>query len=450
MDVITLSRLQFAIVTVYHFFFVPVTLGLSIFVAILSTMYLKTGKDSYKYLTKMFSKLFLINFAMGIVTGLVQEFQFGMNWAEYSRFMGDVFGAPLALEALMAFYLESIFIGVWIFGEGRLSEKWRCVAIWLVAFGSNLSAFWILTANAFMQHPVGYAINNGRAEMKSFFDLVTNPYLWGQFTHVLTAGISTAGMVVMAVCAYKLLVKENIDIYKKGLQVGAIYATIGVLAVSLSGHLHTRYVGFSQPMKLAAMEALWDTKDPAPFALYASIDATQEKNDFEIDVPDALSMLMYNKPSGEIKGIKQLQQEASLKYGNDNYIPNVNILFWSFRIMLACGGLMVLAALGTLFLWKTGRLSEYSNGWLKFLIFSAILPFLANSTGWILAENGRQPWIVYGLQKVSNSVSQNLTPMDTWITVIGFTLLYAVLIIVALGLAAKALKKDVTDERSGL
>ncbi len=450
MDVITLSRLQFAIVTVYHFFFVPVTLGLSIFVAILSTLYLKNGNSTYKYLAKMFGKLFLINFAMGVVTGIVQEFQFGMNWAEYSRFMGDVFGAPLAMEALMAFYLESVFIGVWIFSEGRVSEKWRCFFIWLVAFGSNLSAFWILTANAFMQHPVGYMIKDGRAEMKSFLDLVTNPYLWGQFGHVWTAGVCTAGMVAMGICAYKLLVKENVEIYKKGLQIAAVYATAGVLLVSLTGHLHTRYVGFSQPMKLAAMEALWDSKNPAPFALYASIDASQEKNNYELEIPDALSMLMYNKPSGEIKGIKQLQQEYSLKYGNDNYIPNVNILFWSFRLMLASGGIMALAALGTLYLWKRKRLSEYSNLWLKFLVCTSILPFVANTTGWILAENGRQPWIVYGLQKVSDSVSQNLTTTDTWITVVGFTLLYAILIVVALGLAAKALKKDVTDERSGL
>lgn len=214
MDVITLSRLQFAITTIYHFLFVPMSLGLSIFVAIMQTMYLRTDKIVYKRMAKFFGKLFIVSFAMGVVTGIVQEFHFGMNWSEYSRFMGDIFGAPLALEALTAFFLESVFLGVWMFGENRLSKKLHCVSIWLVAIGSNISAFWILVANSFMQNPVGYAVQNGRAEMTDFLALITNPYLPGQFAHVFLSGIVTAGIIVVAVSAYKILRGENIETFK--------------------------------------------------------------------------------------------------------------------------------------------------------------------------------------------------------------------------------------------
>ena len=236
MDVITLSRLQFAITTIYHFLFVPVSLGLSIFIAIMQTMYLKTDNVVYKRLAKFFGKLFIISFAMGVVTGIVQEFHFGMNWSEYSRFMGDIFGAPLALEALTAFFLESVFLGVWIFGEGRLSKKLHCLSIWLVAFGSNLSAFWILVANSFMQHPVGYTIANGRAEMTDFLALVTNPYVVGQYAHTVLSGIVTAGVIVVAVSAYRLLSGQNVETFKTAIKSGIIYSLIGLFLVMGSGH----------------------------------------------------------------------------------------------------------------------------------------------------------------------------------------------------------------------
>lgn len=451
MDVITLSRLQFAITTIYHFLFVPTTLGLSIFVAIMQTTYLKTDKIVYKRLAKFFGKLFIISFAMGVVTGIVQEFHFGMNWSEYSRFMGDIFGAPLALEALSAFFLESVFLGVWIFGEGRLSKRLHCVSIWLVAIGSNISAFWILVANSFMQNPVGYALQNGRAEMTDFLALITNPYLPGQFSHVLLSGIVTAGIIVVAVSAYKLLRGENIDTFKTATKAGIIYSVIGLIFVMGSGHLQAQFVGKNAPMKMAAMEALWETENPASFTVVANIDTKDKINTDAIEIPNMLSMLIYNSPEGEVKGINELQPMYEQKYGSDNYVPNVLLLFWSFRIMIACGvamiGMMVLAAI----LLYLKRL-ENTRWFLNLLVLIIPLPFIANSFGWIITEVGRQPWMVIGLQKVSDAVSQNITSTDVLITLIGFTLLYAVLAIAALSVALKFIHKDAhkLDERGEL
>ena len=276
MDALLLSRLQFAITTVYHFLFVPVTLGLSIFVALLETWYVNCdsyeGRIKLKKLVKFFGTIFLINFALGVVTGIVQEFHFGMNWSEYARFMGDIFGAPLALEALTAFFLESTFIGIWMFGWDKLSEKLHCLCIWIVAFGSNLSAFWILVANSFMQHPVGYSIEGGRAVMSDFLALVTNPYVLGEYSHALFAGLTTGGFVVIAVCAWKILNDElSRESFAKVMKLAVVYVMVGLLGVMGSGHLHAQRLNTLNPMKLASFEALWHTEDPAPFAVYADI-----------------------------------------------------------------------------------------------------------------------------------------------------------------------------------
>lgn len=441
MDVITLSRLQFAITTVYHFLFVPVSLGLSIFIAIMQTMYLKTDKVVYNRLAKFFGKLFMISFAMGVVTGIVQEFHFGMNWSEYSRFMGDIFGAPLALEALTAFFLESVFLGVWIFGEGRLSKKLHCIAIWLVAFGSNLSAFWILVANSFMQHPVGYTIANGRAEMTDFLAIVTNPYVVGQYAHTLLSGIVTAGVIVVSVSAYKLLCGENIDTFKTAIKSGIIYSLIGLFLVMGSGHLQAQFIGKNVPMKMAAMEALWETENPAAFTVFANIDTENKVNHNAIEVPAMLSFLIYDKPEGEVKGLNELQQQYINQYGYDNYMPNVVLMFWSFRIMIVCGVAMIGAMFLAGFLFYTKRL-ERTRWFLQLLVLLIPVPFIANSFGWILTEAGRQPWMVVGLQKVSNAVSQNITSTEVLITLVGFTLIYALLAVAAIFIALKFVKKD--------
>ena len=441
MDVITLSRLQFAITTIYHFLFVPISLGLSIFIAIMQTIYLKTDNIVYKRLAKFIGKLFIISFAMGVVTGIVQEFHFGMNWSEYSRFMGDIFGAPLALEALTAFFLESVFLGVWIFGEGRLSKKLHCLSIWLVAFGSNLSAFWILVANSFMQNPVGYAVQNGRAEMTDFLALVTNPYVVGQYAHTVLSGITTAGIIVVAVGAYKLLRGENVETFRTGIKAGIVYGLVGLFLVMGSGHMQAQYIGKNVPMKMASMEALWETVDPAPFTVVANIDTENKVNHDAIEIPYLLSGMIYNAPSGEVKGINEMQAQLVQQYGYDDYIPNVVLLFWSFRIMIACGVAMVGALLLAGFLLYTKRL-ENCRWFLNILVLILPLPFIANTFGWIITEAGRQPWMVVGLQKVSDAVSQNITTTEVMITLVGFTLIYALLAIAALTIAVKSVRKD--------
>ena len=438
MDALLLSRVQFALTTVYHFLFVPVTLGLSIFVALLETGSLVTKtyamRDRLRKLAKFFGGLFLINFAMGVVTGIVQEFHFGMNWSEYSRFMGDIFGAPLALEALTAFFLESTFLGLWMFGWDRLSPKLHCLTIWIVALGSNLSAFWILTANSFMQHPVGYAISNGRAEMTDFLALVTNPYVHGEFGHTLLAGVSTAGFLVLAISAWKLLYdRESRAAFELSLKAAVVYTLVGLMGTMGVGHFHTQYLAEANPMKLSAMEALWETENPAPFTVMAVINEDEHKNDMAIEIPALFSFMLYNKPEGEVKGMNDLHQELVAKYGQGDYYPDVTGLFFSFRIMIGAGGLMAaITALLGLLAWRR-KLLDFPIV-LKLVQVLFFLPFIANSVGWYIAEAGRQPWIVVGLQKTADAVSPNLTAGEVGLTIAGFTAVYLVLIAVAIGI----------------
>ena len=445
MEALILSRWQFAITTVYHFLFVPVTLGLSIFVALLETCYVRTKRPQWKkasrQLVRFFGTLFIINFSMGVVTGIVQEFHFGMNWSEYSRFMGDIFGAPLALEALTAFFLESTFLGIWIFGWDKLSEKAHCICIWIVAFASNLSAFWILVANSFMQHPVGYALNNGRAEMTDFFALVTNHYVLGEYSHTLFSAIATAGFLVLAVSAWKVLHDEvSRQAFTQTLKAGAIYMLIGLFATMGSGHMHAQYLAQANPMKLSSVEALWETADPAPFAIVADIDEENHRNNMELTVPGVFSFMLYNSPTGAVKGINQLQQEYAANYGPGEYRPDVTGLVWSFRMMIGIGALMIFLGLVTLYLtWKKRPLA--CPLLLKALPWLLPLPYLANSFGWYVAEGGRQPWIVVGLQKTADAVSPNLTGTDVWITMIGFTVLYLLLAIAAFWIAIRFVRK---------
>lgn len=453
MDALILSRWQFAITTTYHFLFVPITLGLSVFVALLETCYITTKHEAWKQqclqLVKFFGTIFLINFAMGVVTGIVQEFHFGMNWSEYSRFMGDIFGAPLALEALTAFFLESTFLGIWVFGWDKLSPRLHCACIWIVAFASNLSAFWILVANSFMQHPLGYALRNGRAEMTDFAALITNPYVFGQYAHTFFSGMVTAGFLVLAVCAYKLWQKSTASAaFLQCMKAGIFYAFIGLLAVMGSGHLHAQYLHEAQPMKLSSMEALWETADPAPFAIVAIIDTERHQNSFELTIPNAFSFMLYNTPTGEVQGINELQKTSAKAYGPGNYIPDVTGLFWSFRIMLATGGMMLFVlAVTSLLIWKK-KLDTFP-WFVRFLPLTLPLPFIANSVGWYITEGGRQPWIVTGLQKTAAAVSQNITPTEVWITLIGFTLIYLILAIAALYAAMRFIRRTPEATRVG-
>jgi cytochrome d ubiquinol oxidase subunit I len=431
-----LARWQFGITSAYHFLFVPLTLGLSILVAIMQTIYVRTGNEAYKKMAQFWGKLFVINFAMGVVTGIVQEFHFGMNWSEYSRFMGDIFGAPLAMEALTAFYLESVFIGVWIFGWDRISPKLHLASIWLVAFATNLSAFWILAANSFMQNPVGFVLRNGRAEMTDIFALLTNPYVAHQYPHTVLAGMVTAAFFVMGISAYHLLREHQGDFFRKSFQIGLWAGVLAILLTGVTGHSQGQYLVQTQPMKMAAAEAHWHTADPASFNIVAVIDEAQQRNSSAIQIPGLLSFLSYNSFGGEVKGIKELQTQYANTYGSGNYIPPVTSVFWNFRIMLAAAGAMVLLSLYSLYLWTTGKL-EKKKWFLRAVLWGIPLPYIANTSGWMVAEIGRQPWIVHGLQRVEAGISPGVSAGALWLTLVGFTLIYGLLAIVDVYLLMK-------------
>lgn len=436
MDVLTLARWQFAITTVYHFLFVPLTLGLTLALALMETQYVRTGNEKYKKMVMFWGKMFLVNFAIGVATGIVQEFQFGMNWSEYSRFVGDIFGVPLAIEALLAFFLESTFLGIWIFGWDKLSKKMHLASIWLVAIGSNLSAVWILIANSFMQNPVGFHLNNGRAEMTDFFALLTNGHVWVQFPHVFFAGIATAAFFIITVSIYQIRKNKNQDVFKASLRFGVIYGFIGTLFVILVGHTQAQYMIKIQPMKMAAAEALWESENPAAMSLFTIGNEANREDVFAIKIPGALSFLAYNKFEGEVKGIKNIQSEYEMKYGPGDYVPPVAISYWTFRMMVGAGFAMLLVLfLGWWVAYKKDY--EFSNLVYKILLFGVSLPFIANATGWIFTEVGRQPWTVFGVFKIEDSVSLSTTFGEVLFTLIGFTVLYGVLLIPTLYLWKK-------------
>jgi cytochrome d ubiquinol oxidase subunit I len=342
---ILLARIQFAATSTYHFFFVPLTLGLVLLVAIIQTRYVQTGDEKFKKMTKFWGNLFLINFAMGVVTGIVQEFQFGMNWSGYSRYVGDIFGAPLAVEALLAFFIESTFIGIWVFGWERLGKKAHLTCIWLVAIASNLSAVWILIANSFMQNPLGYEIANGRAQMIDFPALITNPHFLYQFPHVFSAGLCTGAFFIMGVSAWHLFKGSDIDFFKTSFKYGATAGFIAVILVVGIGHFQGQHLVQEQPMKMAAAEAHWETADPADFVIFAGIDEKNRANSAEIKIPGLLSFMSYNSFTGEVKGLNDLQAEMEARHGPGNYTPPVAVNFWSFRVMVGAGLLMLLLAL---------------------------------------------------------------------------------------------------------
>ena len=440
---VTLARWQFAITTIYHFFFVPVTLGLALFLAMLETRYVISGDEIYKRMVKFWGKIFLINFAIGVVTGLVQEFQFGLNWSEYSRFMGDIFGAPLAIEGLLAFYLESTFIGIWIFGWDKISKKAHLASIWLVALGSNISALWILIANSFMQNPVGYTIRNGRAEMTDFWALVGNTNVWYQFPHVLTAGISVGGFLVMGFSAYHLLKKnpQTQEFFQRSFRWAAVFALVGSVLVGLIGHAQGQFLGTIQPMKISAMEAHWETEQPASFTVIAIIDQENRENPFEIKVPYMLSLLLHNDFTSEVVGINVLQAEAESLYGPGNYIPPVALEFWTLRFMTGFGMLMILIS-GLAVFWSFKDDPGKRPWFLKIIIPAGLLPTLSITAGWILTETGRWPWIVHGLQKIEDAVSPNVSAGNIIFSLVSLSLVYGVLMIVGISLGLKYGKSD--------
>lgn len=448
MGAIDLARLQFAVTTVYHFFFVPLTLGLSVIVAVMHTQWVRTGDESYKKMTKFWGKLFLINFAMGVVTGIVQEFQFGMNWSEYSRFVGDIFGAPLAIEALMAFFLESTFLGLWIFGWDKLPKRVHLATIWLAAIGANISAFWILVANSFMQNPVGYEIIDGRATMTDFVALITNPNVVRQFPHVVLGGFSTGAFFVLGISAFHLLrhnrqSSENTLMFKRSFNIALVFGVVAIIGTMLAGHAQGQRMADYQPMKLAAAEGLWEDEDPASLSMFQIGDEANRESRINIRIPSLLSLLTYNTPDGMVRGINNLnaqyQAQYAEKYGADfaaqhemdevDFVPPaIWLTYWSFRAMVGAGVLMFLLILVGFWLRYRGTLLNEAF-YLRVMVLAIVLPYLANSTGWLLTEFGRQPWMVFGEMRIEEAISPNVGVGALWLTLIGFTLVYGVLMV---------------------
>jgi cytochrome d ubiquinol oxidase subunit I len=429
MDIVFLSRLQFAVATIFHFLFVPLTLGLSILVAIFETRYVKTGDEIYLRMTKFWGKLFLINFAVGIVTGITLEFQFGTNWSRYSSFVGDIFGSLLAIEATAAFFLESTLIGVWVFGWNRLSRKAHAVVMWLIAGASSLSALWILIANSWMQHPVGYAIKNGRAELMSFGAVIFQKWAILEFIHTISGAYIVGSFFVMGISAYHLLKRQYTDFFTKSFRIALVFGLIFSICEVIEGHLHGSDLAEKQPTKLAAMEAHWETTKNAPKYLFALPDEENEKNALQIlPIPGMLSLLAKHSLSAEVKGLKDFPRDER---------PPVLISFISFNLMVALGFYFAIMAVVGWF--KRNKLIE-SPGYLKLMLLSIPLPYLACELGWILAEVGRQPWIVYGLMKTKDAVSPiNLNQVI--ISFVAFIVVYGLLGAVGFYLIYKNAKK---------
>ncbi|GAA4239177.1 cytochrome ubiquinol oxidase subunit I [Actinomadura meridiana] len=451
MDTVDIARWQFGITTVYHFLFVPLTIGLSALVAGLETAWVRTGKTAYLRATKFWGKLFLINFAMGIVTGIVQEFQFGMNWSEYSRFVGDVFGAPLAIEALLAFFVESTFLGLWIFGWDRLPKKIHLTCIWLVAIGTQLSAFFILAANSWMQHPVGYRIDqeSGRAVLTDFWAVLTNSTHLVAFPHTITAAFVTGGMFMAGVSAWHLARRKNVEVFRPSLRLALAVTAIASIGVAVTGDIQGKVMTEQQPMKMAAAEALYETEQPASFSVLTVGTPDGDSEVFGIKVPRVLSFLATGSFDGEVKGINDVQAAQEARYGPGDYRPFVPAAYWNFRIMVGGGMLTALVSLAGLWLLRRGRLP--SNPWVyRIGMLSLTLPFIGNSAGWVFTEMGRQPWSVFGVMKTSASVSPGVTATSMLISVISLTALYAVLAVIEAGLMLKYAKAGPPTEDEAL
>lgn len=429
MDALFLSRLQFAMATMFHFIFVPLTLGLSLLVAIMETRYVQTGDEDYKRMAKFWGKLFLINFALGVVTGITLEFQFGTNWSRYSEYVGDIFGSLLAIEATAAFFLESTFIGVWAFGWNKLSPKMHALSIWLVALASNLSALWILIANGFMQNPLGYVMRGGRAELADFMAVVTNPFAWQQIVHTLSGAYLLAGFFVLGISSYHILRKNEVTLFSKSFRIGVVFALVFSLLEVVQGHMHGAEVAKIQPAKLAAMESLWETKKSAPQYLFLIPDPENERNALEIlPIPGALSMLAYHDFQAEVKGLKDFPKEDR---------PPVTLTFLSFRTMVGLGFLFPLLALWA---FKIRNKLEENPRFLRLLIYVIPLPYIALEAGWVVAEVGRQPWIVYGLMRTSEAVS-SIASSQVGFSFVALTILYTLLGIADIYLLAKFARK---------
>ena len=448
MDAVDLARWQFGITTVYHFLFVPITIGLSFIVAGFQTAWHRTGDDRWYRLTRFYGKLFLINFAMGVATGIVQEFQFGMNWSDYSRFVGDIFGAPLAIEGLLAFFLESTFLGLWIFGWDRLPRRLHLATIWLAAIGTMLSAYFILAANSFMQNPEGYEMNAaaGRAELTDFWAVLTNRVLLVTFPHTIFAAFMTAGALVLGVALWRLIRRPGVDAaaFHGAARVGAVVVLASGLGVVVSGDQQAKVMTEVQPMKMAAAEALYDSSDPAPFSVFTigTLDGSEEV--YSLQIPHLLTYLATGGWDGEVEGINDLQAQYAETWGEGDYAPNIPVTYWTFRLMIGTG--MLAMAVAAWALWATRKARRPRSRWLvRAAVVLPLLPLAANSFGWIFTEMGRQPWVVFGLMPTVAGVSPGTTVAEVAFTLAGFTLIYGLLAVVEVRLLLKAIAAGLPD-----
>ncbi|MDQ4215456.1 cytochrome ubiquinol oxidase subunit I [Microbacterium capsulatum] len=454
LDPLILSRWQFGLTTVYHYLFVPLTIGMATVTAIFQTVWVRTGRIEYLHLTRFFAKIFLINFAMGVVTGIVQEFQFGMNWSDYSRFVGDVFGAPLAFEGLLAFFLEATFIGLWIFGWDRLPKKVHLATIWGVAIGTILSAYFIIAANAFMQHPVGYTYNaaTNRAELTDFWALLTNKVALAAFPHTIFGAFMLACGVVISVSAWHVSRGQHVETMRKSLKFGLWAILVATAGVVLSGDQLGLAMVSTQPMKMAAAEAMFNSAcgPDASFSLFSigTPDGTGEI--WSLRVPYLLAFLSTHDLSGCVEGINDLNAQYAQQFastGLTQFNPVLWITYWAFRWMIGLGMLHAFIALVGLWITRRGAKKPPAQWMWKIAIWSFPLSLGANIVGWVFTEMGRQPWIVFGLMTTRNGVSPGVSGVEVLISLIAFTAIYAALAVVEIGLIVRAAKKgpDTTE-----
>ena len=445
---VDLARWQFAFVTINHFFFVPVTIGLAFLTALLQTAWFRTKRDEYLRLTRFFGVLLVINVAIGVVTGLVQEFQFGMNWGAYSRLVGNIFGAPLAMEGLAAFFLESTFLGLWLFGWDRLSRRVHLLTIWLVSLGTVLSAAFIMAANSWMQHPVGYIMVHGKPQLNDIWAVFTNQvFVWG-YSKVLLASLVTGAAVMLAVSAWQLRHGGAQEVFTRSARLALIVLVPAILFTMLVGDelgvIEAKY----QPMKIAAAEAQWSTCQPCSFSLFQIGGGNQDQTPTQIlAIPHLLSLLATNHWNGKVIGLNPLQSQYSSKYGPGYYVPNVFIQYWSMRVMAYAGVLVFLLGAYGLWLLRRQKLGT-SRRFLWVAIWAAVLPFLMNTAGWLLTESGRQPWIVQGIMLTKNGISSSVSSTDIVISLVIFVLLYGVLATVDFMLMLKYSRQQLPPARA--
>ncbi|MFN8160424.1 MAG: cytochrome ubiquinol oxidase subunit I [Solirubrobacterales bacterium] len=453
MSALELARWQFGITTLYHFIFVPVTIGMAAFTAYCQTRWYRSREEHWLRATRFWGKLMLVSFALGVATGIVQEFQFGMNWSDYSRFVGDIFGAPLAMEGLAAFFVESTFLGLWLFGWGRLSERVHLATIWLVAGSTMLSAYFILAANSWMQHPVGYRMVDGTPKLDSIFAVLGNSTAIYAFVHTILAAALTVGMLVLAVSAWHLRRGNETRLFGDSIRVALPLVTVAAVVTVVVGHFNGILMTEQQPMKMAAADAVFETKKGAGLSLFATGDFESNPQGLNrnVEIPSLLSFISTGYPQGKIEGVNNINRAYQRKYGPGEYAPVVAVTYWSWRAMIGSAMLMLLAGAVGWWLAVRGRLAE-SRRFLKVAVPAVALPFVASASGWIFTEMGRQPWVVFGLLKTADANSPSVGAAEVWITLIGFTLLYGVLAVIAgkifVGVARKGPKKEGEEDES--